>query len=160
EGQLPQARQLLEQAVKHQQAALRTNPRHPTYRKFLCNHYMTLAVALFQLGEHAEATLAAERRAALVFEDPSSVWRSYVVLRRCMSLAEKDARLSKLQRQAALTDYAERARQVLRAAAAQQSSGKLPAVLNLWAWSMVASKEPLVHDIGLAVEFAQKAVAA
>src|SRR5262249_59029043 len=43
EGELPQVRQLLEQAVKHQQEALRTNPRHPTYRRFLCNHYMNLA---------------------------------------------------------------------------------------------------------------------
>src|SRR5262249_40576260 len=132
----------------------------PTYRRFLCNHYMNLAVTLSQLGEHAEVAQVAERRASLLPGDPASAFWSYSQLRRCISLAEKDPRLSQPQRQAALTDYAQRARQVLRAGTAQQSSGNRHAVLNDLAWAMVAGPDPVLRDTDLAVEFAQQAVEA
>jgi tetratricopeptide (TPR) repeat protein len=49
------ARQLLEQAVGHQQAALRIRPENVTYLVFLRNHYSSLAYTLKQLRQPGEA---------------------------------------------------------------------------------------------------------
>jgi tetratricopeptide (TPR) repeat protein len=49
------ARELLKQAINHQQAALRVNADNKSYRQFLRNHYDNLAETLVQLGEHAAA---------------------------------------------------------------------------------------------------------
>jgi hypothetical protein len=43
QGKIEEARQLLEQAIKHQRAALTANPRSPIYLQFLRNHYGSLA---------------------------------------------------------------------------------------------------------------------
>jgi eukaryotic-like serine/threonine-protein kinase len=48
-GQLKQARPLLEEAIRYQQVALKVNPRSPTYRQFLGNHYHNLAEVLSRL---------------------------------------------------------------------------------------------------------------
>jgi serine/threonine protein kinase/tetratricopeptide (TPR) repeat protein len=45
-GQLGQARQLVEEAIPHQRAALKGNERNPTYLDFLNKHYATLAQIL------------------------------------------------------------------------------------------------------------------
>jgi serine/threonine protein kinase/Tfp pilus assembly protein PilF len=49
------ARALLEQAVVHQQAALKIDAGNREYRQFLRNHYQNLAETLERLGEHAPA---------------------------------------------------------------------------------------------------------
>jgi hypothetical protein len=58
-GDLAEARQFLEQAVGHQQAARKTNPGNATYRQFLRNHYWELTEVLVRMKEHAEAAKAA-----------------------------------------------------------------------------------------------------
>src|SRR5207237_167280 len=64
-GEWGEARRLLEEAVRHQTAALERNGRHPTYRASLRGHYRELADALARLGKKKEAAEAVrEMRAA------------------------------------------------------------------------------------------------
>ena len=53
-GDLDEARRLLEQAIPHQKVALASNPRDPTYRQFLSNHYLNLAKVLGKRREPDE----------------------------------------------------------------------------------------------------------
>jgi tetratricopeptide (TPR) repeat protein len=68
-GQLEQARQLLQEAITWQEKAVKANPKHPTYREFLGNHYGQLANVLFRLGspeqEQALRNAVEHRRALL-----------------------------------------------------------------------------------------------
>jgi tetratricopeptide (TPR) repeat protein len=45
-GKWAEAVRLLDEAVKHQQAALRSNPKHPAFRQNLRNHLVCLAICL------------------------------------------------------------------------------------------------------------------
>jgi tetratricopeptide (TPR) repeat protein len=57
-GKHAEARQLLEDAVEHQRAALRINPRSKSALDSLSNHYSCLSEVLFDLGERGEALKA------------------------------------------------------------------------------------------------------
>ncbi|MCI0459454.1 MAG: tetratricopeptide repeat protein [Gemmataceae bacterium] len=61
-GQPEQARQLFEEAIEHQQAALKVNPRSPASREFLRNHHKNLGKTLWRLGQ-ADAAEEAYRHA-------------------------------------------------------------------------------------------------
>jgi tetratricopeptide (TPR) repeat protein len=54
-GQLEPARQLLEQAVRHQQLALKISPDNPAYLLFLRNHHWVLAETDKRLAQFAAA---------------------------------------------------------------------------------------------------------
>src|SRR5205823_2458495 len=54
-GRLEPARQLLEQAVRYQQLALKTSPENHGYLLFLRNHYWVLAETRKRLNEFARA---------------------------------------------------------------------------------------------------------
>jgi serine/threonine protein kinase/Tfp pilus assembly protein PilF len=113
QGKLAEARKLLEQAIVHQQAALKVFPAHPTYRQFLRNHYMHLAETLVRLKEHTEAAKAVHARIGL---QPAGWWEFHqaaAVLIRCAIVAEKDAQLSRRDRQAAAQAYAGQAKELL-----------------------------------------------
>src|SRR5262249_23711178 len=77
----------LEQALPHHLDALKPNPKHPTYRRFLRNHYMILANTLVRDKKPAGAAKAV---AELVNYGPNS-WQEYrdaaSVLARCVPLA-------------------------------------------------------------------------
>src|SRR5439155_129410 len=81
-------------SVKHQPAALRSEPRNGLYRQYLRNHYGTLAETLLTLSEYREAA----RAAAKMPDAFADGWRSSCLaaglLARCVSAAEKDDRLS------------------------------------------------------------------
>src|SRR5207244_9980664 len=66
QAQLQEARRLFEQAVRHQQQAVRARPRRQDYRWFLCNHTSNLAHAY-----------KGQREA----RDAEKVWREAVQLR-------------------------------------------------------------------------------
>src|SRR5207302_4673375 len=53
--QWAEARLLLEQAIVHQQTALKADPKSRNCRKHLRNHYVNLAVVLEELGEPAQS---------------------------------------------------------------------------------------------------------
>jgi len=54
QGKLDDAREVLEQAIENQQAALAVNPRNPVYLQFLRNHYGALADLCKQMPQMAE----------------------------------------------------------------------------------------------------------
>jgi hypothetical protein len=132
QGKLIEARALLEQAIRHQQAALNVGPERATYRQFLCNHYIVLTKTLLDLGEHTRAAEAAEQVPRFSSTALQDYFASANVLQYCIALAEKDAKLSVDQRQALIRDYAARCKKLLAkflshklaAAAFCQSPGK------------------------------------
>jgi tetratricopeptide (TPR) repeat protein len=108
-----EARALSEQAIRHQQAALKINAKHPTYRRFLRNHYTVLTEALLGLGEHTRAAEAAEQ----VPRFSSTAWQDYSIsskiLQHCIALAQKDGKLSVDERQRLTNHYAVRSKKLL-----------------------------------------------
>jgi serine/threonine protein kinase/tetratricopeptide (TPR) repeat protein len=58
---LAEKRQLLEQAIIHQEAAVKHKPENATYRRFLGLHYRNLGITLLQQGHKADAEMAYQR---------------------------------------------------------------------------------------------------
>jgi serine/threonine protein kinase/Tfp pilus assembly protein PilF len=54
-GQFGEARQMLERALRHQQAALKSNPDNSTYRRSLHSHHWARGKVLARSGAHAAA---------------------------------------------------------------------------------------------------------
>jgi tetratricopeptide (TPR) repeat protein len=115
-GDLEEARQLLLQAITHQQRALKINPRNPDYRRFLRNHYQNLAETLLLLGDHSEAAQAASELPRIFPTGWEEYYRSARFLARCIPLAEKDLKLSEPERQTLAQSHAEHAVVLLKAA--------------------------------------------
>jgi len=154
-GELAEARRLLEQAIRHQQAALATYPT-PARHRSLRNHLAHLAETLVRLGEHAEAA----RRAVKPVEMFPDNWQEYQqaadVLMRCALLAEKDAKLASAERQAVARTYAGRAKDLFEEAAKRSKDN--PEALNSLAWTLATYPEPKLRDPTQAVQLAKKAV--
>jgi serine/threonine protein kinase/tetratricopeptide (TPR) repeat protein len=112
QGKLAEAARLLRQAVAHQKAALRSYPRHPTYRQFLRNHYAHLAETLVRLGEHREAARVAEELSE-VSGNPADSYDAACYLARCVPMAEKDAARALGNSKELAQSYADRAVQLL-----------------------------------------------
>jgi tetratricopeptide (TPR) repeat protein len=115
----PLARQLLEQAQPHLQAALDANPHNPFYRKVFCTNRRLLAATLVHLGEHSAAAAAAAELARGAFEPASDTYGAACFLFRCVPLAEKDGKLSKPKRRELAKTYADQALETLRQAVAR-----------------------------------------
>ncbi len=113
------ARQLLERAVRHQQAAFQTNAKHAGYRQFLGGHYRLLTETLVRLGEHAEAAKTAAEAPRLYPDSWQEYHRAAEFVARCVRLAEKDARLPEDERRARAQAYADQAVAWLREAVAK-----------------------------------------
>jgi eukaryotic-like serine/threonine-protein kinase len=64
-GELAEARLLVEEAISHQRAALKIDPRRPTYRLFLCNHLVNLGRIEETEGNHESAVKTAREAMAL-----------------------------------------------------------------------------------------------
>jgi tetratricopeptide (TPR) repeat protein len=73
QGDLKQARQLVQRAIAEEEAALKLNPRHPRYRLYLRNDLAILAAVLDGSGEAEEAVQLA-RRAVDVQEKLVADW--------------------------------------------------------------------------------------
>jgi serine/threonine protein kinase/tetratricopeptide (TPR) repeat protein len=86
QGDLTQARQLVQRAVEEQEAARKLNPRHPQYRLYLCNHLTILAQLLDGAGE-AEGAVKVARRAVDVQEKLVADWPDVRVFRRSLAYA-------------------------------------------------------------------------
>src|SRR5207248_11346738 len=72
-GEPGKARQFLEQAVEHQQAAVRAGGRHPSYQRVLQGCYHNLGGVLALLGETAEAEKALRHAIAVARELPADM---------------------------------------------------------------------------------------
>jgi hypothetical protein len=108
--------QLLQQAIDHQRAALKCNPRHVRYRQLLRQHYGKLAEALLSLGEHAQAAKAA----ADLAQEFSAGWQEYHlsanILALCVPATAKDTKLSEEKRKELVQSYGTGAVEMLRRA--------------------------------------------
>jgi hypothetical protein len=116
--ELGPARQLLEQAANHHEAALKANPRHPDYRKSFRDHRSILVRTLLDLGAHGAAADAAGELGRAAVEPGNDAYSAACFLCRCVPLAEHDAKLSEARRQDRARTYADGAVGMLRQAVA------------------------------------------
>jgi tetratricopeptide (TPR) repeat protein len=107
---------LLEEAVRHQKAALKLGPEAPYYRPFLRNHYENLAEALIQLGQHGKAATAAAELPDLYPDRPQEAVRAAGFLARCAGLAARDTTLPEARRKELVDAHGHRAVALLRRA--------------------------------------------
>jgi serine/threonine protein kinase/tetratricopeptide (TPR) repeat protein len=114
--ELGPARQLLEEAVSHHQAALKANPRHPAYRSYFRYNRWTLAQTLLDLGEHGAAADAAAGLVEVAVDPANDAYNATCFLCRCVPLAEHDAQLSDARRKDRAREYSDRALGTLRQA--------------------------------------------
>jgi tetratricopeptide (TPR) repeat protein len=113
------ARQLLEQAHVHLRVALDAYPRHPFFREFCRENRQLLATTLVDLGEHAAAALAADDLARIALDPALDSYNAACYLSRCVTLAEKDAKLPQVRREELAKSYGDRAIELLRQAIAR-----------------------------------------
>jgi tetratricopeptide (TPR) repeat protein/beta-lactamase regulating signal transducer with metallopeptidase domain len=81
-GELPAARQQLEQAAGWQRLALDTNPENPTYRRLLGDHYASLADVLLQLGNVGPDASQVARELLKFSKRPQDFYRAISLLAR------------------------------------------------------------------------------
>jgi tetratricopeptide (TPR) repeat protein len=148
-GEVVDARQLLEEAVEHQQRALQAQPRNPTYRLFLRHHYANLAKALRRLGEHAELARVAEKLSEVFPESPVGWYEAASALALCVSLTAKDATQTPERRDELAKVYADQAMRMLRAAVAKgfQDAGDMRRNVNLSPLRSRADFKELLADL-------------
>jgi tetratricopeptide (TPR) repeat protein len=111
EDTLREARDSLRGAVAEQQLALeQLDAPSPRYQEALRNHYFLLAEVHLQLGGHAAAAEAAQRRLPpFLPARPADYSCAAEFLVRCATLAANDPRLPPDERRAAADGYADRA---------------------------------------------------
>ncbi len=110
------ARELLEEAVRHERIALDSNPQHPTYRQFLRTDYLRLARLVARQGDHARAAETVRLANELSLDSPQDCQRAAAILCECVTRAESDGDLADERKQDLATAYAERAVAILRRA--------------------------------------------
>ena len=113
-GAAAEARDLLEEAIRHQQTALKVNPGHPSYVRFLSNHYRVLGDALLDTGNHAGVAEVANRWRQMATPGWTAPHAAHL-LARCVRVVEKDDALTDNVRTRLAARYAEQALDWLRA---------------------------------------------
>jgi serine/threonine protein kinase/tetratricopeptide (TPR) repeat protein len=119
QDKLTEARELLEQAIQHQEAALGADRKNPDYRENLRNHCWSLAATLVRLGDHAGAARAATRLPEILPDGREEYLRAAIFLAMCVPLAEKDAQLPEDKRKDLAREYGDRAAALVRQAVAR-----------------------------------------
>jgi hypothetical protein len=115
----PAARQALEEALPHHQAALKANPRHPAYREFYRNNLFGLVPTLAGLRDQAGAVQAAERLRDLGWNQATEAYYAACAMALCIPVVNQDESLSPEQRQQQASFYADQAMALLRQAVTQ-----------------------------------------
>jgi tetratricopeptide (TPR) repeat protein len=114
--QFSQARELLEGAAHHHQAALKANPRNPIYRQLFIPNRGLLVCTLAALGDHSKAGKIAEQLATVDIATATDAYQAACFLAQCVSVANKDTKLPQDKRQGLADSYADRALALLRLA--------------------------------------------
>ncbi len=109
QGKLTLARSLMERAIGHLLAALQVNPKHVSYRKELGNVHFLLGKLLVGLGDYENAAKNAEEMPQTVDDDWQAYHLAAGILSHCVSLVEKDAKLSSSKRKELAQSYGLRA---------------------------------------------------
>jgi tetratricopeptide (TPR) repeat protein len=115
-GKPGEARALLGRAIEYQRRALKSNARHPVYRRFLSGSYRMLATTLLALREHDGAAGAARELARIFPDQFADAYEAACYLARCVPLAVQDVQLSEKDRISLAQQYGDQAIEVLRAA--------------------------------------------
>lgn len=150
------ARRHLEQALARQKAALQADPQNPAYRRYLRNHYDASADTLLGLGRHGEAAAVAEELARVFPDAWRDTSRAAKQLAHCAIQAREDRQLSEAERDGLSRSYGRRAAEVVWTGAGRHRNN--PAVQRAAAWFLAAFSDSHCHDVGRAVELAQRAV--
>jgi tetratricopeptide (TPR) repeat protein len=114
--QSEEARRCLEEAMDHQQIALKVQPGHPVYLQRLRTHQAHLVVLLLQQGDYRAVDQRAEVLSRLLPQRWQESYRAARLLARCADLAEKDDQLSEDERRKTVQGYCDRAVQLLQQA--------------------------------------------
>jgi tetratricopeptide (TPR) repeat protein len=114
QGNWAAAKQLLLEGRPHHVAALRANPRHPTYRQFYHNHLRVLTSVHAGLLETNEAVQTAEARRDLGWDPPDDAHDAACFLSACISIAAKHQKLDDQQRKELAQIYDDAAMKLLR----------------------------------------------
>jgi hypothetical protein len=110
---------LLDQARPHFQAALKADPKNPTFRMGYRDHLVALAQNLLGLADHARFAATADDLAGFGYDPAGDTYHAACLLCRCVPLADKDARLAEVRRKELARSYADRALALLRQAVAR-----------------------------------------
>jgi serine/threonine protein kinase len=113
-GNWAAAKRLLLEGQPHHLAALKANPRHPSYRQFYRNHLAVLTVAHAALLEQQEAVRTAETCRDLGWNAPADGYTAACGLSLSVSIVAKHDKLTDQQRQAAAQFYGDAAMKMLR----------------------------------------------
>jgi tetratricopeptide (TPR) repeat protein len=109
----------LADAQSHHQAALKANPRHPTYRLFYHNYLLALVAAHAGLRDQAGAERAAGQLRDLGWDPPGNAYDAACALALCIPIIQEDDKLSKEERARAVQFYGDGAMNMLKAAVAK-----------------------------------------
>jgi serine/threonine-protein kinase len=113
-GDFAGARQLLEEARPHHQAALQANPRNPSYRGYYRNNLHALVQTLAGLRDPAAAQEAAARLRELAWDPARDAYEAATALAQCIPIVEKDTGLSADERRRQAQAYADQVMAMLR----------------------------------------------
>jgi tetratricopeptide (TPR) repeat protein/tRNA A-37 threonylcarbamoyl transferase component Bud32 len=115
-GNWAAATRLLLEGRPHHLAALKANPRHPTYREFYRKHLAALTSVHAGLLEQEDAVRTAETCRDLGWDAPEDAYYAACGLSLCVGGVAKHDKLDAKQRQAAAQFYADAAMKLLREA--------------------------------------------
>jgi serine/threonine protein kinase len=116
QGNWAAAKRLLLEGRPHHLAALKANPRHPTYRQCYRNHLSALTGVHAGLLEQQDAVRTAETCRDLGWNAPADAYDAACYLSLCIPIVTKHAKLDEKRRQAAAQFYADAALKLLREA--------------------------------------------
>jgi tetratricopeptide (TPR) repeat protein len=116
QGNWSAAKRLLLEGRPHHLAALKANPRHPTYRLFYRNYLNVLTTVHAGLLEREDAVRTAETCRDLTWDAPADAYDAACYLSRCVPIVAKHDKLDDRQRKEAAQFYGDAAMKLLRAA--------------------------------------------
>jgi serine/threonine protein kinase len=113
QGSWAAAKRLLLEGRPHLLAALKANPRHPTYRQVYRIHLMVLTAAHAGLLEREDAVRTAETCRDLGWNAPADAYNAACFLSLCVPLAAKHDKLDPTQREEAAQFFGDAAMKLL-----------------------------------------------
>jgi tetratricopeptide (TPR) repeat protein len=116
QGKWAAAKRLLLEGRPHHLAALKANPRNPSYRQFYRNHLVVLTEVHAKLLEQDDAVRTAEIRRDVGWNAVDDAYSAACLLSLCIPIVAKHAKLDDKQRQAAAQFYGDAALKLLREA--------------------------------------------
>src|SRR5262249_16165719 len=108
------AKRLLLEGQPHHLAALKANPRHPTYRQFYRKHLAMLTAVHAGLLEREDAVRTAETCRDLGWDAPADAYNAACFLSLCVPIVARHDKLDATQRKEAAQFYGDAAMKLLR----------------------------------------------